>query len=646
MNIENENGTTVQVRSTDFKPRRNLTNWLIGKPLNTADAPHQTIGKLIGLAVFSSDALSSVAYGPQELMMMLAAAGMVSLQYSLPLVLCIVALLAILTISYEQTIHAYPNGGGSYIVSRDNLGILPAQIAGAALLTDYILTVAVSISSSVAQIASAFPGLYRWRVELAIFFIMLIMIINLRGVKESGVTFAIPTYFFIVMMYITIIVGLVRYFAGTLGIVTNPPELTILAEPQALGLFLLLKAFASGTASVTGVEAISDGITAFRQPRSKNAGTTLIFMALILGSMLIGVTFLSQQVSAVPSEHETLVSQISRTVFDGRGILYLMTIVGTTVILVMAANTAFADFPRLGAITAKDGFLPRQLTYRGSRLVYSRGIMALAILASLLIIIFKANVSGLIPLYAIGVFLSFTLSQSGMAHRWWKSGHLKPGEEKVEPGSVIKFEKNWMVKMVINGFGAVVTFFVTIIFAVTKFADGAWVVVILLPVLVVIFFSIHRHYQNLAAHLTLETYAGHHHIGRHRVILPIASVHQGTLKALKYAESLSKDITAVHVSIDEDEALKLQNKWEIWGDGIRLVILESPYRLMIEPLIDYVSEISSNRLENEMITIVIPQFIPRRFWTNALHMRTADTLRKILMGQKDIVIVEVPYQVD
>ncbi len=646
MTIDDKNGTTVQVRDAGFKPRKNLTTWLIGNPLQTADAPHQTIGKLIGLAVFSSDALSSVAYGPQELMMMLAAAGMASLTYSLPMVLCIVGLLGILTISYEQTIHAYPNGGGSYIVSRDNLGIFPAQIAGAALLTDYILTVAVSISASVAQIASAFPGLYRWRVEFAITLIMLIMLINLRGVKESGVTFAIPTYFFVIMMYITIIFGLIQYFTGTLGVVSNPPELTILAEPQALGLFLILKAFASGTASVTGVEAISDGILAFREPRSKNAGATLIFMALILGSMLIGVTFLSGQVHAIPSEQETLVSQISRTVFDSRGILYLLTIIGTTVILVMAANTAFADFPRLGAITAKDGFLPRQLTYRGSRLVYSRGIVALSVLASLLIIIFKANVSGLIPLYAIGVFLSFTLSQSGMAHRWWKCGHLQPGEEKAELGSVLKYEKKWVIKMIINGFGAVVTFFVSIIFAVTKFADGAWVVVILLPILVVIFFSIHNHYKNLAAQLTLEKYAGQHHIGRHRVIIPVSSVHRGTLKALRYAESLSDDITAVHVSIDEIETEKLQQKWLTWGDGVRLVILDSQYRVLIEPLLDYVEELSQKRMENEMITIVIPQFIPKRFWTNALHMRTADTMRKVLMGQKDIVIVEVPYQVE
>lgn len=578
--------------------------------------------------------------------MMLAAAGMASLSYSLPLVLGIVGLLTILTISYEQTIYAYPGGGGAYIVARDNLGEIPAQIGGASLLTDYILTVAVSISSGVAQIVSAFPEVFRWRVEIAVFFIMFIMLINLRGVKESGITFAIPTYFFVVVMYMTIIVGLVRYFSGTLGLVANPPELTILAEPQALSLFLILKAFASGTASVTGVEAISNGITAFREPRSKNAGTTLILMAMILGSMLIGVTFLAGKVAAIPSEHETIVSQIARTVFDGRGIFYLATIVGTTIILVLAANTAFADFPRLGALHATDGFLPRQLTYRGSRLVYSSGIVSLAIIASIMVIIFQANVSRLIPLYAIGVFMSFSLSQSGMAYRWWKCGHLKPGEEKIEPGSTLHFEKNWLFKMIINGFGSIVTFIVMIIFAVTKFADGAWVVVILLPILVLIFLSIHRHYKNLAANLSLEKYTGQHHIGRHRVIVPIASVHQGTIKALKYAESLSKDVTVVHVSIDDDEAIKLQNKWETWGDGVRLVILESPYRLMIEPLIDYVTELSNNRLENEIITIVIPQFIPRRFWTNALHMRTADTLRKVLMGQKDIVIVEVPYQVD
>jgi len=646
MQLDENNGSPVQVRESKFKPRRNLTTWLIGNPLQTADAPHQTIGRLIGLAVFSSDALSSVAYGPQEMMMMLAAAGLSNLHYSLPLAFAIVGLLIVLSISYEQTVHAYPDGGGAYIVSRDNIGEVPAQIAGAALLSDYILTVAVSISSGVAQVVSAFPALYDWRVHMAVGFILFVMLINLRGVKESGITFAIPTYFFVVMMYITIAVGVFRYFAGTLGIVSSPPELTMLAEPQALSMFLILKSFANGTASLTGVEAISNGITAFNEPRSKNAGQTMIYMAFLLGTLMIGVVFLAVHTQAVPSEHETIVSQIARTVFDGRGFVYLLTIIGTTVILVMAANTAFADFPRLGALTAKDGYLPRQLTFRGSRLVYSYGIVSLAVISSLLVILFQANVSRLIPLYAIGVFLSFTLSQSGMAHRWWKSGKLKPGEKIKERGSTLTYEKHWVVKMLINGFGAFVTLIVTAIFAVTKFSDGAWVVVLLLPILVALFTAIHHHYQTLAAHLSLEEYKGYINPGRHRVILPVAGVHRGVLKALKYAQFLSDDVTAVHISIDDQQAERLQEKWEIYGDGVRLLILESQYRLMIEPLVQYITELSNNLRDNEILTIVIPQFVPKHFWTNILHMRTADTLRKVLIGQKDVVIVEVPYQME
>jgi amino acid transporter len=646
MNIDDKNGTTIQRRTAEFKPGRSWRTWLIGNPLTTADAPHQTIGKLIGLAVFSSDAMSSVAYGPQEMMMMLAAAGTVAISYSLPLVFGIVVLLIILTLSYEQTIHAYPGGGGAYIVARDNLGELPAQTAGAALLTDYILTVAVSISSGVAQIVSAYPELYPYRVGIAVGMVLFIMLINLRGVKESGITFAVPTYFFIVMMYITLGVGIFRYVIGGLPMVANPPELSILGEPQALGLFLLLKAFANGTTSLTGVEAISNGITAFKEPRSRNAGMTLVWMSFILGSMLVGMTFLANHIGAVPSEAETIVSQLARTVYGGRGIIYLATIAGTTVILVMAANTAFADFPRLGALHAGDGFLPRQMTYRGSRLVYSRGIGALAIIASGLIILFQASVSKLIPLYAIGVFLSFTLSQTGMARRWWKCGHLKPGEELVEPGSTLRHENGWIFKMIINGIGAVSTLVVMIVFAVTKFTDGAWVVVVLTPLLVTIFFSIHHHYKNLAKHLSLENYGGLHRMGRHRVILLVASVHRGTLSALRYAQSLSDDVTAVHVSLDANEAGKLQQKWERWGNAVRLVILDSPYRLLVEPVLEYVDNIDAQRLPNEMITIVVPQFIPRRAWTNFLHMRTADTLRKALSARKDIVIVEVPYQVD
>ena len=582
----------------------------IGKPISTADAAHQLIGKLVGLAVFSSDALSSVAYGPQELMMILMVAGVATLHLALPLVIGIVALLAILTFSYEQTIHAYPGGGGAYIVARDNLGELPAQTAGAALLTDYILTVAVSISSGVAQLTSAYPVLYGYRVEIAVAMIGIIMVINLRGVKESGIAFAIPTYFFLIMIFITLILGLVKYATGTLGVVIAPPVVEIgLAQP--LTLFLILRAFANGTTSLTGVEAISNGITAFKEPRSKNAGTTLMWMAGILGILLISTTFLAIHTGAVPADSETIISQIARTVYNNRGILYIATISSTTIILIMAANTAFADFPRLGALHAGDGFLPKQLTAKGSRLVFSRGIMTLAIISSLLVILFKASVTALIPLYAIGVFLSFTLSQTGMARRWWKAGHLKPGEEIVEPGSTVVYEKGWIHKMLINGLGALLTAVVMIIFAVTKFKDGAWVVVLLTPLLVAGFFSIHHHYKNLAKQLSLENHIIPKRIIRNRVIMPIGGVHNGTLMALKYARTLSMDVTAVHISIDFKETDKIEQKWNHWGDGVRLVVLHSPYREFLEPLLEYIDQISDVLSPNEVITIVVPQFVPR-----------------------------------
>ncbi|MBE0695775.1 MAG: APC family permease, partial [Anaerolineaceae bacterium] len=618
--------------------------WLIGRPLATADAPHQTIGKLVGLAVFSSDALSSVAYGPQELMMILAAAGVGALQLSLPVALAIVTLLAILTFSYEQTIHAYPGGGGAYIVARDNLGEAPALAAGAALLTDYILTVAVSISSGVAQIVSAYPKMYEFRVEIAVAMIMLIMVINLRGVKESGMAFSVPTYFFLAIMYITVLIGFIRFFAGNLGVVQGiPPLENDLVQP--LTWFLILRAFSNGTSSVTGVEAISNGITAFREPRSSNAGKTLLWMAGILGSLLLSITFLAIQTKALPIESETIISQLARTIYDGRGLLYLATISATTIILVMAANTAFADFPRLGALTAGDGFLPRQLTYRGSRLVYSRGIMALAVIASLLVIGFQASVTKLIPLYAIGVFLSFSLSQGGMARRWWKSGHLQPGVEIKEPGSILKFDKGWRFKMIVNGFGAITTFLVMIMFGATKFKDGAWIVIVLTPILMGIFYAIHVHYRNLAKQLSLENVRKTPRNHRNRVIMPISGVHCGTLAALHYARNISEDITVVHVSIDPEETEKVENKWSVWGEGVRLVVLTSPYRLFLEPLLDYIDTLDLTGHATETITIVVPQFVPKHWWNNALHMRTAETLRKSLLNRSNIVITEVPYQV-
>ncbi len=639
--------TEIMRRESGYTPPRSLTHWLIGRPLNTADAPHQTIGKLIGLAVFASDALSSSAYAIDEILIVLILAGTGALAVSIPISLVIIGLLVILTISYEQTIHAYPGGGGAYIVARDNLGEAPAQTAGAALLTDYILTVAVSISSGVAQITSAFPVLLPWRVEIAFSLIVFMAVVNLRGVKESGRVFAIPTYLFLGMVLLTIGAGLFRYFTGTLPKVTDVAGVVAAGGAiQSLTLFLILRAFSGGCTALTGVEAISNGITAFKEPRSHNAGNTLIWMSVILSINLFGLTFLAHQVGVLPSLLETGFSQIGRVVYGRESPLYLALLGSTTLILIMAANTSFADFPRLAALHAGDGFLPRQLTFRGSRLVFSNGILALAGVASLLVILFRADTSALIPLYAIGVYLSFTLSQAGMAVRWWRCGHLKPGEEVVQPGSTLRYEPSWKTRMVINGIGSFATLVVMFIFAYTKFRGGAWVVIILIPVLVRIFFAIHHHYKDLASHLTLDRFRGlPARYTRHRVIMPISGMHQGTLEGLRYAKLLSDDVTAVHVSIDPAEAEKIQKKWKTWGEGTRLVILDSPFRLFVEPLLNYIREIIDNRQPNETITIVVPQFIPSKSWHTALHMRTANVLRDELLSTPGVVVTDVPYHV-
>lgn len=644
---EAHNPTSIIERTTSHEPPSTVSSWFIGRPLSTADAPHQTIGKAIGLAVFASDALSSTAYATQEILVILAAAGTMAFGMVVPISIAIIILLGIVTISYEQTIHAYPDGGGAYIVARDNLGKMPALIAGASLLTDYILTVSVSIASGVAQITSAFPSMYEYRVILSVGFILFVMLINLRGVKESGAAFAIPTYFFVTMMFLTVGSGLFRLLVShSLGTVVDPPEMEVIHGLSAITPFLILHAFASGTTALTGVEAISNGITAFKEPRSKNAGITLIWMAVILGSLFLGISYLGKEIGVIPSESETVISQMARTIFSGRGTSYLLVISATTVILIMAANTAFADFPRLGALVAKDGFLPRQLTYRGSRLVYSRGIVLLAAIASIILVIFQASVTRLIPLYAIGVFLSFTLSQSGMALRWYKIGRLKPGEEKHEQGSTLHFVKDWPVKMVINGFGAVCTAIVMLVFAFTKFQDGAWVVLILIPTLVASFWLIHRHYDHLAKRLSLDNFGTvPPHTLRHRVIMPVSGVHQGTLAALRYARELTDDITAVHVVIEPADAEKVRQKWMSWGEGVRMVMLNSPYRLFLEPLLQYIAEIMKARQPGEILTIVVPEFVSNSRVTGALHMNTADLLRNQLKRQYDIVIINVPYHV-
>ncbi|MBI3362069.1 MAG: APC family permease [Chloroflexi bacterium] len=619
-----------------------LTKLLLGDPLSTADIPHQTIGKLVGLAVFASDALSSTAYATEEILFVLVLAGMGVLPLSLPIAVGIAVLLALVTISYEQTIHAYPNGGGAYIVARDNLGEYPAQVAGAALLTDYILTVSVSISSGVAQITSAFPALYGYRVAIAVSLVVLMTIVNLRGVKESGRAFAVPTYFFIAMMVLTLGRGFYLQFIGSLPRIIGVEPIPV-ADVQALTLFLILRAFSSGSAALTGIEAISNGIPAFKEPRSRNAGLTLIWMSAILTTMFLGITFLARQAGALPSHTETVISQLARAIHGGSGLLYLGTVGATTVILIMAANTSFADFPRLGAIQAADGFLPKQLTFRGSRLVYSYGIITLAFFASMLIIIFGAKTNALIPLYAIGVFLSFTLSQAGMAVRFGRIGKLKPGQVAETRSSTLYSDPRWRVKQTLSAFGAVVTFVVMIVFAVTKFAQGAWIVVLVIPTLVFVFFRIHHHYRDVAAQLSLDEFGGLPRVRRHRVIVPISGVHRGVVIALRYARALSDDVTALYVSLDPAETEKVKQKWERWGDGVRLKVVESPYRTLVEKILDYVEQVQAERQPHEVLTIVVPHFIPQHRWYDLLHAQTARWLRWALLGRKDVVVTDVPY---
>jgi amino acid transporter len=555
----------------------------------------------------------------------------------------------IVTISYQQTIHTYPGGGGAYTVARDNLGVLAGLVASAALLTDYILLAAVAISSGVAQIVSAFPGLFPFRVPLSVGLLVLIAIANLRGVKESGNVFALPTYFFLGMMVLAVGVGFARLLSGTLGVVIDPPPLEAFHAAEPLSLFLLLRAFSNGTTALTGVECISNGVTAFKEPRTHNAALTMIWMSTILGALFVGITYLLGAIGAVPSEAETVISQLARTAFGNRGPLYLSAMAATAMILVLATNTAFAGFPRLSAIIAADSFMPRQFTYQGSRLVFSRGIIALTTIAALLIIAFNASVTALIPLWAVGVFLSFTLSQAGMARHWWNA---RQNTRRLAPTQItasdpaLPYDSGWRWKLAINGLGAACTAVVTLIFAITKFNDGAWIIVLLLPALVTTFYLIHRHYGILAQDLSLENYGPPPRAKRHRVIVPVSGIHRGALEALDYAQSLSPDVTAVHISIDPAQTAELRRKWDWWGNGVRLVVIESPYRAFLEPFLEYVDSLCAVLRPNERLTIVVPQFTPEHGWHNLLHEQTAFWLRFALLSKRGIVIAEVPYQVD
>ncbi len=632
---------TIETEKTARRP--NLSNLLIGRPLETRNLAHQVISKKVGLAVFASDAISSTAYATEEILVILALTGtMAYLGLSVPIAIAISILLIIVTISYRQTIFAYPNGGGAYIVARENLGETAALVAGSALLTDYILTVAVSISSGVAQIVSAFPGLADFRVPLAVGIIGFVTLINLRGVKESGTLFAIPTYFFVAMMFITIGFGFFRWATGTLGTVTGVEFATETAAP--LTLFLILRAFSSGSTALTGIEAISNGITAFREPKSRNAAMTLTAMSTLLVLLFLGITILSRHIQAIPSHEETIISQLARTVYGGENIMYLFVIAGTALILLMAANTSYADFPRLAALQAADGFLPRQLTYRGGRLVFSWGILTLALAASLLVIVMRASTTALIPLYAIGVFLSFTLSQSGMVIRFMRIGKLQPGETVKGLETDLEYDKHWRTHATISAIGATMTFIVMVIFAVTKFTSGAWVVIIIIPTLVFIFSRIHRHYKDVAQALSLENARFQIRTDRVITMLLVDGVHMGTLQMVNFAKSLGSPWRAVHVGVNPEKSRITQEKWDTYiGEG-ELVIIESPYRHLMAPIREYVMDLLREN-PDAIVHIVMGHLAMDSVLTQALHQNSSLILNLGLTGLERVVVTIVPMQV-
>jgi len=595
---------------------------LIGPPMPLAQAHHERLRKRVALAVFSSDALSSVAYATEEILLILVLAGTAAFHLSVPISLAITGLLAIVAISYQQTIHAYPSGGGSYIVARANLGAVAGLVAAAALLVDYVLTVSVSVAAGVAAVTSAFPQFAPHKVALGVVCVTAVALANIRGVRESGRIFAVPTYFFIVCFGVMILEGFYRVATGSLP--RRPPP--AIPASEAFTWFLILRAFSSGCTAMTGTEAISNGIPAFRPPESRNAAITLGWMAVILGTFFVGITLLADRLGIVPVAEETVVSQIARRL-HGTGLFYYAIQAATALILVLAANTSFADFPRLSSLLARDRYIPRQFATLGERLVFSNGIMVLGAMAALLLVIFGGETHALIPLYAVGVFISFTLSQSGMVRHWWT--------DRV---------RGWRHKLAINGLGALATGVVTVVIAATKFTHGAWIVVLVIPALVATFLAMHRHYEDVAEQLSLEGLPGPPEL-RHTVLVVVGDLHRGVVRAVQYAKTLaapSVAVRAVFVETDPAKTAKLEEKWARWGLGVPLVILNSPYRSLLRPLVEYLDALQSLG-DDHMVTVVIPEFLPSRWWQHILHNQTALLIKGVLLFRKNTVVVDVPY---
>lgn len=599
-----------------------LRRFLVGRPIASERLAEEKLPKRHALAVFSSDALSSTAYATEEILIVLTLAGVAALYLSVPIAIAITVLLVVVVISYRQLILAYPSGGGAYVVSKENLGETPSLIAGASLLIDYSLTVAVSVSAGIAAVTSAAPQLIPFRIEIALLAVIILTIANLRGVRESGRIFAVPTYAFILALGSTVVFGYYRYLTGFEFIPSGKIGETL--EP--ITLFLLLRAFSSGCSALTGVEAISNGVQSFRKPEAENARTTLVLMAIILGSLFLGTTVLARLFAVVPSETETVVSQIARGVF-GTGFFYYYVQVSTALILVLAANTSFAGFPNLASVMAADGYMPRQLKHRGYRLAFSNGVIVLAVLAATLIIVFKANTNALIPLYAVGVFTGFTLSQLGMVKHWF---------------DLRQEEKGWRRNAFINGIGAFITLIVTLVLAITKFIDGAWIVVVLVAIIVLIFRGIHRHYVSVAGQLSLAQLKATPPV-KHNVVVLVSTVHVGTVEAIKYAKSLSPTvIRAIHVDVDPAQTEKVLKRWAGLGFDIPLEIIESPYRDIIDPILGRLRQIE-DEMEDDIVTVIIPEFVVSHWWQNFLHNQTALILKALLFFSRKVVVISIPY---
>jgi amino acid transporter len=600
---------------------------LIGPPLPTGRMFEERLNKIRALAAFSPDALSSIAYANQEIYLGLLIAGSAGLSMAWPIGLVIIVVLTLAAISYYQTIHAYPSGGGSYIVARSNLGTLPGLVAAGALMIDYILTAAVSLTAGVDAVASAFPMIWPYRVVIAVTLLALITLINMRGMRETGTLMSFPVYLFLFTYLPMLVYGIFvlwRDGPGTLA-VSSP------AAVQPVTLFLLLHAFATGCTALTGIEAISNGVPAFKSPESNNAGKTLIIMALLMGALFLGSIGLTQSLAVVAGPQETILSALARRILGNNG-FYFMVQVSTMLILTVAANTSFADFPRVAALLAKDGFLPRQFTGLGDRLVFVNGILILSSATAALIILFRGDTHLLVPLFAVGAFLAFTLSQIGMVVHWWR-----------EKG------RHWQLKALANAIGGFATGLTLLVVGITKFLDGAWITILVIPLLVIMFLRIRRHYLHMSQQLTMHGLPPSlRPFDKPRIVVPVSGVHRGIVDAMRYALTISNDVTAVYVELNPGLSQEIAEKWKHFWPDIPLVIVASPYRSVIQPLLDFLDQTDAEHNDGQQATVVLPEFVPAHWWQTILHNQTAWLLKASLLYHRrnlryQRVIIDVPY---